>query len=237
VELNTFSIAARCPRTGMLGVAVATALPGVGALCPFAKAGVGAIASQSMVNPYLAIDGLRLLEQGVGPAEVLDRLVSQDPVRGLRQVGIVDASGASAAWSGEECAEWFGHRTGPDYAVQGNLLVSEATLEAMTSTFEQTADEDLRERLMKVLEAGQSAGGDSRGRQSAALYVVRNEEYPYLDLRVDEHTDAVGDLRRVLEIAKRQLYPFIELLPTRANPSGQEDDEVLEMLLRSPRER
>lgn len=222
LELTTFSIAARCARTGMLGVAVSTAVPAVGALVPHLRAGVGAIATQSFTNPYLGIDGLALLAEGLGAREALERVLATDPGRALRQVGIVDRDGASAAWTGEDCTAWFGHRTGPDYAVQGNMLLGAATLDAMVAAFAGTGAETLPERLMRSLEAGQMAGGDKRGRRSAALAVVLREAYPYLDLRVDEHAEPVAELRRIFEVAKHAYLPFVDRLPTRAAPVGHE---------------
>lgn len=237
ILLSTFSIAARCPRTGMLGVAVSTAVPGVGALCPFARANVGAIATQSFVNPYLGIDGLKLLAGGPPAREALDRLIADDPGRSVRQVGVVDASGRAAAYSGAECVPWFGHLVGDGYAVQGNMLVGEETLRALAASFASSAHEDLPERLVRALEAGQAAGGDKRGRQSAALLVVHEEEYPYIELRVDEHPDPVFELRRVFEVAKRQLLPFVTGLPTRRQPLGSLPQDVRDALLRAPDER
>ena len=237
LELNTFSIAARCKRTGRLGVAVATAVPAVGALCPHVRAGVGAICTQSWTNPYLGIDGLGLLADGRSAAEALEVVLAGDPGRASRQVGIVDHHGASAAWSGEECTPWFGHHSGTDFAVQGNMLMGEATLNAMTDTFACTEPLDLPERLLLVLEAAQAAGGDKRGHQSAAVKVVHQEEYPYLDLRVDEHHHPVAELRRVFEIARRQYLPFIVGMPTRSNPLGNLSDETRAMLLTPPPDR
>jgi uncharacterized Ntn-hydrolase superfamily protein len=234
LELNTFSIAARCPRSGMVGVAVSTAVPAVGAICPFVKAGVGAVSTQSWVNPYLGIDGIRLLAEGSSAEAALEQLVSEDPGRDVRQLGLVDRDGASAAWSGKDCTPWFGHVTGPDYAVQGNMLVGEPTIAAMAEAFERGAALDLPERLLVVLEAGQAAGGDKRGRQSAALKVVHREAYPYVDLRVDEHRHPVAELRRVFEVARQQYLPFIVGMPTRANPWGNLPDEVGAMLLTPP---
>jgi uncharacterized Ntn-hydrolase superfamily protein len=234
LEVNTFSIAARCARTGMFGVAVSTAVPGVGGICPFLQAGVGAVSTQSWVNPYLGIDGIRLLAEGSNAEAALKQLVAEDPGRDVRQVGLVDRNGASAAWSGKDCTPWFGHVTGPDFAVQGNMLVGEATIAAMAAAFEQAATLDLPERLLVVLEAGQAAGGDKRGRQSAALKVVHREAYPYVDLRVDEHRHPVAELRRVFEVARQQYLPFIIGMPTRANPLGSLPDEVSTMLLTPP---
>lgn len=234
IELNTFSIAARCPRTGMLGVAVSTAVPGVGGICPFVKEGVGAIATQSWVNPYLGIDGLKLLEQGLSAQETLDRLIAEDPGRDVRQLGIVDAQGRSAAHTGKDCVDWAGHLTGEGWSVQGNMLVGAATVERMADAAQTTVPLDLAERLMIVLEAGQAAGGDKRGKQSAALKVFHEEQFPWLDLRVDEHRNPVAELRRVLEVAKQQVVPFVKGMPSRTDPVRGLPDEVTAMLMTPP---
>ena len=234
LEFNTFSISARCARTGMLGVAVSTAVPGVGGICPFVEAGVGAISTQSWVNPYLGIDGLALLRQGKSAQETLDLLMKDDPGRDVRQLGIVDAQGRSASWSGQSCTQWFGHITGPNYAIQGNMLVGEATVKAMAEAIEGSAALSLPERLVIVLEAGQKAGGDKRGRQSAALLVHKTEAYPYLSLRVDEHAHPVAELRRVFEVARHQLLPFVDGMPSRKDPLGGLPKAVTDMLMTPP---
>jgi uncharacterized Ntn-hydrolase superfamily protein len=199
VDRMTFSIAARCPQTGDLGVAVSTAIPAVGAINPFARARVGAIATQAWSNPYLGIDGLSLLAEGLSAAEVLEQLLGVDADKGRRQLSIVDAYGAVAAFTGDEVQSWKGHRTGNGYVVAGNLLISDETIPAMAEAFE-TARGPLDERLLLALEAGQATGGDKRGKVSAALLVVRDEEYPYVDLRVDEHAEPVAELRRIFDI-------------------------------------
>jgi uncharacterized Ntn-hydrolase superfamily protein len=234
LEVNTFSVSARCTRTGMLGVAVSTAVPGVGGICPFVESGVGAISTQSWVNPYLGIDGLKLLRNGAAAEEALRRLLQDDPGRDVRQVGIVDNQGRSASWSGPACTSWFGHLTGPGYAIQGNMLVGEATIAAMAEAFTGSEALSLPERLVAVLEAGQRAGGDKRGRQSAALLVYKTEGYPYLSLRVDEHAYPVAELRRVFEIARHQLLPFVDGMPSRLDPLGSLPKEVTDMLMTPP---
>jgi uncharacterized Ntn-hydrolase superfamily protein len=199
VSLTTFSIVAHCPQTGELGIAVSTAIPAVGAINPFAKARVGAIATQAVSNPYLGIDGLDLLAQGMSATKVLDQLLRTDTDREKRQLSIVDAQGNVAAFTGNEVEPWRGHRVGPGYVIAGNLLVGEETLLAMAETFE-AAQGALGKRLLVALEAGQAAGGDRRGKVSAALLVVRDQEYPYIDLRVDEHPKPVAELRRIFDI-------------------------------------
>ena len=221
----------------MLGVAVSTAVPAVGALCPHVKAGVGAVSTQSWVNPYLAIDALRLMERGVAGPEALDRVLADDDGADLRQIGLVDAMGRSASWSGRDCTSWFGHFVEPDLAIQGNMLVGEATLTAMAEAFRSNAAADLAERLLLALEAGNAAGGDKRGKQSAALQVHHAESYPWLDLRVDEHPQPVTELRRIVTIARLQLLPFVEGMPRRGKPAGTVPDSVSEMLLAPPPDR
>lgn len=233
----TFSIAARCPDTGMVGVAVSTAVPAVGAICSFGAPGVGAVATQSWVNPYLGIDGVELLKAGRSADEVIERLVEGDPGRDVRQLGVVDAQGHSASYTGSACTDWFGHLNGPGYSIQGNMLTGGETLDAMQESFLGTEGLDLPERFVQALEAGQAAGGDKRGRQSAALKVWKIEEYAYLDLRVDEHAQPVAELRRVFEVARRQLLPFVGMMPSRQDPIGGHDPEVEAFILLSPQER
>jgi len=218
--LATFSIAARCPRTGMVGVAVCTAVPAVGALCPFAKPGVGAIASQSFVNPYLGIDGLALLERGIGAQTALEQLIANDPGQDVRQLSIVDRMGNAAAFTGKSCLPWGGHVVGDGYAVAANMMIDETTVTAMARAFEDAVADDLPERLLKALEAGDATGGDYRGRQSAALLVYYKEAYPYRSLRVDEHRTPVAELRRIFTVCQQQLFPFVDALPTRELPAG-----------------
>lgn len=234
MELNTFSITARCDRTGMLGVAVSTAVPAVGGICSFVKAGIGAIATQSWVNPYLGIDGLRLLETGMTADETLQKLIADDPGHADRQVGIVDAEGRVAAHTGDACVAWAGHILGDGFSVQGNMLVGSTTIERMAAVAKECEALDLPERLMRVLEAGQAAGGDKRGKQSAAIKVYNVEEYPWMDVRVDEHTDPVTELRRVLDITTSQLLPFIKGMASRNDPLGAVPAPVLNMLLTPP---
>lgn len=233
----TFSIAARCSRTGMFGVGVSTAVPAVGSLVPFSVPRVGAVATQSWVNVYLGIDGVAALRAGHDAQAVLDLVLGKDPGRDMRQLGVVDAEGRSAAFTGNDCIGWAGHLTGTDFAVQGNMLTGGETLEGMQHAFVSSSEEDFPERLMRALEGGQRAGGDKRGRQSAALLVYYEEEYPYLSCRVDEHSDPVAELRRIWEVSKRQLMPFIDTLPTREDPIGRHSPAVAEFMLLSPHER
>ncbi|MBM3518818.1 MAG: DUF1028 domain-containing protein, partial [Alphaproteobacteria bacterium] len=212
--------------SGQLGVAVATAAPAVGAYCPFARARVGAVSSQSWCNPYLAYDGLDLMARGTGAQEACDKLLAADPKRETRQIGFVDAIGGSAAYTGTACIPWCGHITGANFAAQGNLLMGAGCVEAMAETFQRTAPLALVERLIAALEAGQAQGGDSRGKQSASVLVVHIERYPLIDLRADEHRNPINELRRIYEIAKYQSLPFIAQMPTRDNPLGSFGDDM-----------
>ena len=237
--LTTFSIVGRCARTGQLGVAVSTADVGAGRLVTWARAGVGAVATQSWPSLYLAIDALRLMEGGASAPAAMETVLAHDPGREVRQLGVVDAQGDSASFSGNECTAWYGEVTGPNFAAQGNMLIRGDTVTALAESFAATEGSklDLAERLMGALEAGQTGGGDKRGRQCAALLVVDHEEYPLWDLRVDEHPQPVAELRRVFEVARLDLLPFVEGLPTRVNPLGSLSDEFIASNLLPPPQR
>lgn len=223
----TFSIAARCPETGMVGVAVSTALLCVGQLVPFARAGVGAVATQSFVNPYLGLRGLDYLAEGMDAAVARDRLAAEDEGRALRQFSVVDRHGNSAAYTGVDCVPWCGHREGDGYAVAGNMLVGEETIAAMAAAYEDAADQPFPERLVRALEAGQAAGGDRRGRQSAALKVCDTEDYPSVDIRVDDHAEPVAELRRIWGLYNQGFGDVLRMMPTKAQPAGLFDLEAL----------
>jgi uncharacterized Ntn-hydrolase superfamily protein len=203
----TFSIVARDPATGEMGVAVASRFFAVGAVVPWARAGVGAVATQSFANTTYGPRGLDLLAGGATPAEALAILLRADPDREKRQVGIVAADGASVTYSGKECNPWAGGRSGRDHAIQGNILAGEAVVAAMERSFLGTKGA-LADRLFASLAAGDAAGGDSRGRQSAAILVVK-ERAGYggfsdraIDVRVDDHPDPFRELKRLLDLAQ-----------------------------------
>ncbi len=202
---STFSIVAFDPETGALGVAVQSKFPAVGAMVPWAKAGAGAIATQAAANLTFGEEGLRLLAAGLSAEQVVRQLIEKDPGREERQLGVVDARGRSAAFTGKNTFAWAGHVLGKNYACQGNILVGKETVEAMARAFE-TARGPFAERLVAALEAGQRAGGDRRGRQSAALLVVRRKGGyggvgdRWMDLRVDDHLDPIGELKRLLGV-------------------------------------
>lgn len=199
----TFSIVGRCQRTGECGIAVSTAVPAVGALVPHVSLD-GAIATQSFTNTDLGIKGIALLRLGVTVEHALQTLLVEDEGREYRQVHGIDARERTFAFTGQECIPWCGHFTGAHHSVAGNMLVGEETIAAMAESFEQTAatDLELAERLLRSLEAGQQAGGDKRGKQSAALLVAAPTPKHYHNVRVDEHQDPVAELRRIYEVIK-----------------------------------
>lgn len=199
----TYSLCACDLESGQWGVATQSRFLAVGSVVPWAEPHVGAIATQSYANPRYGPEGLALLREGLTAAETVERLAAADDGRPLRQVGVVDGAGRAASFTGEECLDWAGHRTGPCFAAQGNILVSPATVDALAETFERTAGRPLAERLLDSLDAAQAAGGDRRGQQSAALLVVeRDGGYAGLsdvlvDLRVDDHPRPLEELRRL----------------------------------------
>ncbi len=209
MPVSTFSIVGYDPQTGELGVAVASKYFAVGSVVPWAKAGVGAIATQAWVNYDYGILGLELLEKSLNPQAVIDSLTKADPAADRRQIGVIDARGNAATYTGKNCIAWAGGLVGENCAVQGNILVSEDVARKMLTAFE-TSVGALGDRLLASLLAGDSAGGDSRGRQSAALLVVRPQTgYRYdraIDIRVDDHPEPFAELRRLYLLAKTLGY-------------------------------
>ena len=208
----TFSIVARDSQTGELGIAVQSKFLAVGAVVPWAKAGVGAIATQSLANTSFGPRGLELLASGFSATEVLAQLIAEDEGRTSRQLGIIGIDGVPASFTGDQCYPWAGGHVGDHCTCQGNILVGEETVFAMARTFEETSGR-LCDRLITALAAGQAAGGDSRGQQSAALLVVKqgsgyggfNDRF--IDLRVDDHPQPIDELQRILQLHKLYLFP------------------------------
>jgi uncharacterized Ntn-hydrolase superfamily protein len=202
----TYSIVACDLEARQWGVAVQSKFLAVGSVVPWAEPEVGAIATQAYANPRYGPDGLALLREGLSASEVVERLTSEDEGRDERQLGVVDGQGESASWTGQGCNDWAGHRTGPGYAAQGNILVGEETVAALVTTFEANAQLPLAQRLIECLAAAQAAGGDRRGQQSASLLIVqRDGGYAALsdvlvDLRVDDHERPIEELRRIYEL-------------------------------------
>lgn len=231
----TFSIVGFDPIEKEWGIAVQSKFLGVGAVVPWAKAGAGAVATQSYANTAYGPKALELMEQGKSAQETLELLLAEDPEKEMRQVGLIDASGSSATFTGKECYDWAGGVTGTHFAAQGNILVDEETVQAMARVFKDT-NGPLAERLLAALDAGQEAGGDSRGKQSAALYIVKDKggyggfNDRYIDLRVDDHPDPIKELIRLYQL--QQLY-FAPSKPERiAAIEGDIKNELLHHLTR-----
>jgi len=201
--IATYSIAVCDLAAGQWGVAVQSKFLAVGSIVPWAEPHVGAVATQAHANPRYGPQGLALLRDGLSADDVVGRLTAADDGRAERQLGVVDAQGRSATYTGEECLEWAGGRAGPGYAAQGNILVSGDTVDALAETFERTADKPLAERLLDCLDAAQAAGGDRRGQQSASLLVVEKDggyaglSDVLVDLRADDHERPLEELRRL----------------------------------------
>jgi uncharacterized Ntn-hydrolase superfamily protein len=232
----TYSIVACDLEAGQWAVAVQSKFLAVGSVVPWAEPEVGAVATQAYANPRYGPDGLALLRDGLSAGEVVDRLVGEDEGRDQRQVGVVDAHGGSASWTGAGCNEWAGHRTGAGYAAQGNILVSAATVDAIAETFESCSG-PLAERLIECLAAAQAAGGDSRGQQSAALLVVeRDGGYAGLsdilvDLRVDDHERPIEELRRIYGLHRRlfEVSPREDWLPLEGELRAEVDERLAKL--------
>ncbi len=203
---GTFSVVAYDSLTGELGVAVQSKHFAVGTAVPYAESGVGALATQAKANLSYGPEGISLLKMGVPVSKVVEILTSKDYGRDQRQLGIVDAQGRSACYTGVNCSEWAGHIAGHHYAVQGNILVSEEVVAQMARTFERSKG-TLGERLLAALQAGQEAGGDRRGKQSAALVVVKEGVPRFIDLRVDDHAEPIKELARLFALHERLFQP------------------------------
>ncbi|WP_090027828.1 DUF1028 domain-containing protein [Lutimaribacter saemankumensis] len=219
----TYSIVAHDANTGELGVAVASRFFAVGALVPHIRPGKGAVATQAFINPLWGIDAADLLAKDEPPQDVLNALLQADDGRDNRQVHMVDAKGRTAAFTGGSCVDWCGHASAEGVSVAGNMLAGEAVIADTLAAFQNNANLPLAERLMTAMEAGERAGGDKRGRQSAALVIHRDQPYPWLDIRADDHADPLAELRRLYDVAHERFLHFAEILPTRDNPHGLTD--------------
>ena len=224
----TWSIIARDPATGHIGIAVTTCAFAVGARVPFIATGVGAIATQAFVNPFYGSRGLELMKAGASPVDVLRIMTAGDDGRDDRQAHVMDMQGRFAAHTGETCVPWAGHLIRDDFSVAGNMLAGPEVIEETARVFVEQSGTPFVRRLIAALQAGQAAGGDKRGRQSAAILVHDEEEYPLMDIRVDDHTDPLDELAR-LEVVSRQRYiHYRTCMPSRTNPSGIVGREEIE---------
>lgn len=227
----TWSIVARDEATGVLAIAVSTCAFAVGARVPFIETGVGAIASQAFVNPFYGYRGLELLRKGIAATQVLNELTAADDGRSQRQVHLVDGKGRLAAYTGSECVPWCGHLIRDTFSVAGNMLAGEQVIAETARVFEATSDQPMSRRLLAALRAGEAAGGDKRGKQSAAILIHDSEEYPLLDIRVDDHTDPLAELTRLEAVSRGRFLHYRKFMPSRANPSGITDRAEIERLI------
>ena len=223
----TWSIIARDSSSGAFGVAVTTKFFAVGALCPHARSEVGALATQALINPTFGPRGIALIAEGVAPEHAIATLLADDLGRETRQIHLLDAEGRGAAHTGKDCIDWCGHLLRRGYSVAGNMLAGPRVIEDTASAYEMGAHLPFAERLLAALDAGQAAGGDKRGKQSAALKIHAGEEYPWLDIRADDHAEPLAELRRLYEEARRMYLVFAQFLPTARNPSGIYDRTVI----------
>jgi len=223
----TWSLIAR-DDDGAVGVAVASRFFAVGALCPHAASGVGALSTQALVNPLYGPAALEAMARNLDPAAIVRTVTAADPGREYRQLHLIDRDGRTAAHTGAACIEWCGHRAGREYSVAGNMLAGPQVLDDTAAAFEANRTLPFALRLITAMAAGEAAGGDKRGKQAAALIVCTTETYPALDLRVDDHPEPLIELRRLYERSLDRFQPFVACLPRRDDPAGITDRAVIE---------
>jgi uncharacterized Ntn-hydrolase superfamily protein len=224
----TWSIIARDNETGQFGIAVATRFFAVGARVPYIAAGVGAIATQALVNPYYGIDGLKFLREGKSPCDLIEMLKAADSGHASRQLHIMDARGHVAAYTGTDCVDWCGHIEGNGFSIAGNMLAGARVLDDTAAAYIANDMLPFAQRLIAAMRAGEAGGGDKRGRQSAALLICGDDEWPALDLRVDDHADPLSELDRLEQVSRERWVHFRQFLPTRANPAGITDRATID---------
>ncbi|MGE0416844.1 MAG: DUF1028 domain-containing protein [Acetobacteraceae bacterium] len=223
----TWSILARDPTTGAIGAAVATRFFAVGALAIHVEGRVGALATQALINPMYAIDGMPRLRAGDAPEAIIADLLADDAGRAHRQIHILDATGRIAAHTGDGCVSWCGSVRGADVSVAGNMLAGPQVVERTLAAFS-ASDGPLADRLLTALEAGEAVGGDKRGKQSAALKLCTRDPYPDLDIRADDHPDPLRELRRLLAVSRERFAVFRRFLPGADSPCGVFDRAVID---------
>jgi uncharacterized Ntn-hydrolase superfamily protein len=227
----TWSIIARDAATQRTGIIVATKFFAVGAVVPHIKTGVGAVATQAFINPHYAARGLELLAAGATGEAVIAQLIAADEGRANRQLHLLDSHGNFAAYTGTACIDWCGHELRSGYSVAGNMLAGPAVLRETITSYEANAQAPFARRLIIAMRAGEAAGGDKRGKQSAALLIHDGEDYPLYDLRVDDHAEPLAELARLEEVARQRWLHFRRFMPTRRQASGLVDRAHLEELI------
>lgn len=228
----TWSILAR-DDAGRFGVAIASRFFAVGALCVHTRRGVGALCTQALMNPLYAPLGMQRLAEGVAPHDVVARLTAADAGRSQRQVHVLGAQGGPAAYTGADCVGWCGHLAGDHFSVAGNMLAGSEVIEATRDAYLQAAGRPFALRLIAALAAGEAAGGDKRGKQSAALRIHADEDYPQLDIRVDDHAEPMQELLRLYEVSLERFQPFVGCLAGRHDPVGLTDRAAIEAAIDS----
>jgi len=231
----TWSIVLRDPDTGTLAAAVATRFFAVGALCIHIRPGAGAVCTQALINPLYGPAALGLLDDGVAPSEVVTALTGRDEGASVRQLHMIDARGRIAQHTGANCVDWCGHVAGGDFSVAGNMLAGAGVIAATAASLTASTGQPIAQRLIDALKAGEAAGGDKRGKQSTALRIHTTEDYPDLDLRVDDHADPLAELQRLYHVSQERFAIFARHLPKKARPSGTIDRAVIEADLARPR--
>ena len=199
----------------------------MGALCPHAESGVGALSTQALVNPHYGKKGLELLRAGTPAPEVVKRLIAPDEGREQRQLHVIDAAGRIGQHTGKECIDWSGALKGDGFSVAGNMLSNEKVIIETARAYERTK-KSFAERLIAALEAGEAAGGDKRGKQSAALIIHSHEDYAEMNLRVDDHAEPLAELRRLYDKAHERFVPYLRCSPSKARPWGITDRAAIE---------
>jgi uncharacterized Ntn-hydrolase superfamily protein len=223
----TWSIIAR-DADGAFGIAIASKFFAVGALCPHGEGGVGALSTQALPNPLWGYRGMRLLREGMPAQAVVDHVTAPDRGAAQRQFHVHDAHGGIAAHTGAQCIDWCGHVVRPGISVAGNMLAGPDVIAATAHSFEASREKSFARALIAALAAGEAAGGDKRGRQSAAVVIWTTEEYPAVSLRVDDHEDPIAELRRLEGVGRQRLFHYMKFMPSRQNPSGTLDRDVIE---------
>jgi len=224
----TWSIIARDTTTGQIGIVVATKFFAVGSRVPHIAAGFGGIATQALVNPYYGIDGVKLLREDCAPADIVETLIAGDDGRESRQLHIMDATGRIVSHTGRECVDWCGHIQGDGFSIAGNMLAGRRVLDDTAGAYATNNMLPFARRLIAAMKAGEAAGGDKRGRQSAALLIHEGEEWSSLDLRVDDHVDPLAELERLEAVSRERWVHFRKFLPTRKNPAGITDRATID---------
>jgi uncharacterized Ntn-hydrolase superfamily protein len=224
----TWSILACDAPTGRFGIAVATCAFAVGARVPFGAAGIGVLATQALVNSLYGSNGLNLLREGHSAGKVVQMLVQADDGRDHRQVHVMDGNARVAAHTGTACVDWCGHLTGDGWSAAGNMLAGPRVIEDTVEAYLENTELSFARRLIAAMQAGEAAGGDKRGKQSAVLKIYGEEEWPDLDLRVDDHTDPLAELERLETVSRERAVYFSRFLPRRGDPVGVVDRKVIE---------